>query len=126
MRAGTRTMPRTVSAPGKVNTLGGFTGAVLLAAFALLMASESVQRLVVPVPIAFDQAISSPSWGSIVNGVSMLILGHHHDADHADHHDHGHHDEDHDHDHDHHHDHEPHAGTTTIWCPPICMCSPMR
>ena len=42
---------------GKVNTLGGFTGAVLLAAFALLMASESVQRLVVPVPIAFDQAI---------------------------------------------------------------------
>src|SRR5688572_5440143 len=31
---------------GKVNTLGGFTGAVLLAAFALLMASESVQRLV--------------------------------------------------------------------------------
>ena len=34
---------------GKVNTLGGFTGAVLLAAFALLMASESVQRLVVPV-----------------------------------------------------------------------------
>ena len=32
---------------GKVNTLGGFTGAVLLAGFALLMASESIERLVV-------------------------------------------------------------------------------
>ena len=93
---------------GKVNTLGGFTGAVLLAAFALLMAWESVQRLVVPVPIAFDQAILVAVVGLIVNGVSMLILGHHHDADHAHHHDQGHHDEDHDHDHDHAHDHEPH------------------
>ena len=67
---------------GKVNTLGGFTGAVLLAAFAVLMASESVQRLVVPVPIAFDQAILVAVVGLVVNGVSMLILGHHHDADH--------------------------------------------
>ena len=62
---------------GKVNTLGGFTGAVLLAAFALLMASESVQRLIVPVPIAFDQAIWVAVLGLAVNGVSMLILGHH-------------------------------------------------
>jgi cation diffusion facilitator family transporter len=66
---------------GKVNTLGGFTGAVLLAAFALLMASESVQRLLVPVPIAFDQAILVAVVGLVVNGVSLLILGagHHHD-----------------------------------------------
>jgi cation diffusion facilitator family transporter len=101
---------------GKVNTLGGFTGAVLLAAFALLMVSESVQRLVVPVPIAFDQAIGVAVLGLIVNGVSMLILGHthehghehtheghgheHHDHDHARHHEHEH---DHDHDHDHEH-----------------------
>jgi len=77
---------------GKVNTLGGFTGAVLLAGFALLMASESVQRLVVPVAIAFDQAIWVAVVGLVVNGVSMLILGT------------GHHD--HDHDHDHEHDHE--------------------
>ena len=85
---------------GKVNTLGGFTGAVLLAAFALLMASESVQRLVVPVPIAFDQAILVAVVGLLVNGVSMLILGHRHE--------HGHHDHDHnaDHDHDHEHEHE--------------------
>lgn len=86
---------------GKVNTLGGFTGAVLLAVFALLMASESVQRLVVPVPIAFDQAILVAVLGLVVNGVSMLILGQHH-----------HHDHDHDHDHDEAddaHDHHDHA-----------------
>ncbi|HUQ52016.1 MAG TPA: CDF family Co(II)/Ni(II) efflux transporter DmeF [Gammaproteobacteria bacterium] len=86
---------------GKVNTLGGFTGAILLAAFALLMASESVQRLVVPVAIAFDQAILVAVVGLVVNGVSMLILGHRH----ANEHDHDDHDE-----HDHGlHDHEGHA-----------------
>jgi cation diffusion facilitator family transporter len=105
---------------GKVNTLGGFTGAVLLAAFALLMASESVQRLVVPVAIAFDQAILVAVVGLVVNGVSLLILGtgHHHDQ-HGGHHDHGHHrdhvpvhDHDHgdDHDHDHGHTHQREHG----------------
>jgi cation diffusion facilitator family transporter len=69
---------------GKVNTLGGFTGAVLLAAFALLMVSESVQRLVSPIAIAFDQAIWVAVLGLVVNGVSMLILGHRHDHDHDD------------------------------------------
>jgi cation diffusion facilitator family transporter len=91
---------------GKVNTLGGFTGAVLLAAFALLMASESVQRLVVPVPIAFDQAIWVAVLGLVVNGVSLLILGrdhgHAHGAD--DHHDHAH-----AHEHEHDHEHAPAA-----------------
>lgn len=96
---------------GKVNTLGGFTGAVLLAAFALLMASESVQRLVVPVTIAFDQAIGVAVLGLIVNGLSMLILGHEHGHTHGDG-PHGHgdpahvHDHDHDHDHDHGHAHD--------------------
>jgi len=96
---------------GKVNTLGGFTGAVLLAAFALLMASESVQRLVVPVPIAFDQAIWVAVLGLVVNGVSLLILGrdhgHAHGADDERHEDeaHDHHDHDHAHEHDHEHAH---------------------
>jgi cation diffusion facilitator family transporter len=87
---------------GKVNTLGGFTGAVLLAAFAVLMVSESVQRLVKPVPIAFDQAILVAVVGLIVNGVSMWILS----ASGAHGHDHGHH---HHHDHDEDHDHQHHA-----------------
>jgi cation diffusion facilitator family transporter len=86
---------------GKVNTLGGFTGAVLLAGFALLMVSESLQRLVSPVPIAFDHAILVAVVGLLVNGLSMLILGRDHDHDH----DHGH-DDDHDDDHDH---DEPHG-----------------
>lgn len=102
---------------GKVNTLGGFTGAVLLAAFALLMASESVQRLVAPVPIAFDQAILVAIVGLVVNGVSMLILGsshgHGHSHGHAHEHEHEHEHEhdahDHVHDHDHEDAHRPHA-----------------
>jgi cation diffusion facilitator family transporter len=93
---------------GKVNTLGGFTGAILLAAFAALMVSESVQRLVVPVPIAFDQAILVAVVGLVVNGLSMRILGsshaHGHDHDHDDHH--HDHEQDGDDDHDHSHGHE--------------------
>jgi len=43
---------------GKVNSLGGFTGAVLLAVFATLMAWESTKRVFHPVEIAFNQAIA--------------------------------------------------------------------
>ena len=82
---------------GKVNALGGFTGALLLAVFAVLMAWESVQRFIHPVAIVFDQAIAVAVLGLLVNGVSVLLLGvHDHDHDH----DHGHgHDDSHAHDH---------------------------
>ena len=74
---------------GKVNSLGGYTGAILLVIFALLMVSESVHRLIVPVAISFNQAIGVAILGLIVNGASVFILGH----DGHDHgHDHGHHD----------------------------------
>jgi cation diffusion facilitator family transporter len=73
---------------GKVNALAGFTGAVLLAVFALGMAWESVDRLLDPVPIAFNSAILVAFVGLVVNGGCALIL----DAGHS-------------HDHDHHHDH---------------------
>ena len=78
---------------GKVNALGGFTGAVLLALFALLMAWESVGRLLHPVPIIVDQAILVAVLGLAVNGASVFILrvDDHHDHDnshHAHHHDH--------------------------------------
>jgi len=86
---------------GKINTLGGFTGAVLLAGFALVMVAESVERLAVPLPIAFDQAIFVAVVGLIVNGVSMLILGHDHDHGHEHGHEHADHDQDDDHDHHH-------------------------
>ena len=61
---------------GKVNALGGFTGAVLLVVFALVMAWESLGRIVHPVAIAFDQAILVAIVGLIVNGASVLILDH--------------------------------------------------
>jgi len=75
---------------GKVNALGGFTGAVLLAVFALMMAGGSVERIINPVSIAFNQAIFVAIIGLVVNGASVFILGHegehHHDHDHEDHH----------------------------------------
>ncbi|MGE5527898.1 MAG: CDF family Co(II)/Ni(II) efflux transporter DmeF, partial [Patescibacteria group bacterium] len=60
---------------GKINTLGGFSGAVLLAVFALLMAWESFGRLIQPVQIIFDQAILVALLGLLVNGISVFILG---------------------------------------------------
>ncbi|MDP2653701.1 MAG: CDF family Co(II)/Ni(II) efflux transporter DmeF [Candidatus Omnitrophota bacterium] len=81
---------------GKVNALGGFTGAVLLAVFALMMAWGSVERIIHPVAIAFNQAILVAIIGLMINGASVLILGHEEDQAHGHEH----------HDHDgHHHDH---------------------
>jgi cation diffusion facilitator family transporter len=71
---------------GKVNAFAGYTSAVLLALFALLMAWESVNRLFNPVEIAFNNAIIVAVLGLIVNGASMFILGDHHDHHHADQH----------------------------------------
>ena len=65
---------------GKVNSLGGYTSALLLAGFALYMAVESVTRLMAPVPIAFDGAIIVAFIGLFVNGVSVLILDVRHQA----------------------------------------------
>lgn len=85
---------------GKINTLGGYTGAVLLAGFALVMAIESIGRFIEPVAIAFNQAIFVAVLGLIVNGASVFILGHGHDHDHSHAPESGHH-----HDGKHHHDH---------------------
>ena len=86
---------------GKVNSLGGYTGAILLLIFALMMVYESIHRLLKPEDILYNQAILVAVIGLIVNGASMLILGH----DEHHHHGHDHHGHDH-HGHDHHgHDH---------------------
>ncbi|MDQ8181217.1 CDF family Co(II)/Ni(II) efflux transporter DmeF [Pelagicoccus sp. SDUM812005] len=88
---------------GKVNALGGFTGALLLAGFALMMAWESIERLLNPVEIQFNWAIGVAIVGLVVNGASMFILGdhHHHGHSHSHGHDPKHH---HEHEHSHHHD----------------------
>ena len=75
--------PRFSFATGKVNSLAGFTGAVLLAVFALLMAAESIERLVRPVGIAFNEAIAVAIVGLLVNGLCGVLLQRGHD-----HHDH--------------------------------------
>ena len=59
---------------GKVNSLAGFTGAILLFAFALVMAWKSVDRLSNPVAIAFSEAILVAALGLGVNVVSAFLL----------------------------------------------------
>ncbi len=82
---------------GKVNALGGFAGAVLLGAFAGVMAWESVERLIRgEISISFNEAIIVAVVGLIVNGACALVLGHTHE----------HHGESGEHEHcDHRHDH---------------------
>lgn len=81
---------------GKVNYLGGFASAVALALVALMMILESMQRLIEPQQIHFNEATMVAIIGLIVNVASVFVL---HDSHH---HDHGH---KHAHDHGHHHDH---------------------
>lgn len=88
--------PRFTFGTGKVSVLGGFASAVALAVVALVMAIESLLRLLEPQAIHFNQAIGVAAAGLAVNLASGWMLrdgGRHH---------HGH---DHDHGHHHHHDH---------------------
>jgi cation diffusion facilitator family transporter len=78
----------------KIEVLGGFTSALSLSFVALLMMVESVQRLIKPQPIAYNQALVVAVMGLAVNLFSAWLL---HDDGHAPTHSHGH---DHDHDHD--------------------------
>jgi cation diffusion facilitator family transporter len=84
---------------GKVAVLGAFTSAIILGGIAVFMVSESVNRLLHPLPIHFNEAIAVACLGLTVNIVSALMLrdchGHHHH--HA-------HDEAHAHTDGHHHD----------------------
>ena len=83
----------------KFGVLAGYTSACLLGIAAAFIIYESVKRLIVPVAIAFDEAILVAVIGLVVNVVCVKILdaGHSHGEPEA-------HDHDHDHDH-HHHDH---------------------
>jgi cation diffusion facilitator family transporter len=94
---------------GKINSLAGFTSAVLLLGFAVLMVTESIDRLFNPLVIDFDHALLVATLGLFVNGACAWILmstPHEHGHAHAHEHDRGHH---HQHEHapdqEHHHDH---------------------
>ncbi|MEJ2221651.1 MAG: CDF family Co(II)/Ni(II) efflux transporter DmeF [Desulfobacterales bacterium] len=75
---------------GKVGVLGGFTSAVVLAVIALLIGVESVQRLVSPQPIRFNEAIAVAFVGLVVNVISAFLLQEKHSHHHGHGHDHEH------------------------------------
>jgi cation diffusion facilitator family transporter len=85
---------------GKFGDLAAFTSAIILAMIALLIGYESMDRLLHPIPIAFNQAIPIAVLGLGVNLLSAFLLRDDHD------HHHGHtHEQDHGHGHDHDDDH---------------------
>jgi len=86
----------------KIEVLGSFSSALVLAVIAIAMAVESLRRLVSPEFIQYEPALIVAVVGLVVNLVSALVLqqsapDHHHGHDHShdhghDHHDHGQHD----------------------------------
>jgi cation diffusion facilitator family transporter len=68
---------------GKLGDLAAFTSAIILAIIALFIGYESLERLVNPVAIAFDQAIPIAAAGLLINLLSAYLLRdqheHHHD-----------------------------------------------
>jgi len=75
----------------KVEVLGAYTSAILLIGIAALMTYQSIVRLIVPLPIHYDEAIAIAMIGLGVNALCAWWLRGHHD---------------HSHDHDHAHDHD--------------------
>jgi len=71
---------------GKLGDLAAFASAIVLAMIALLIGYESVDRLIEPVPIAFDQAIPIAVLGLGVNLLSAVLLRDDHEHHHGHHH----------------------------------------
>lgn len=86
----------------KIEVLAGFASAIFLLVVAVLMVAGSVERLMSPAPIHYQDALAIAALGLVVNIACAFILGNAHHHDHADTHHHAHHD--HGHDHAHHHD----------------------
>ena len=92
--------PRFAFGTWKIEILAGFSSAIFLLGVAVMMLVGSVQRLLAPQAIQYQEAIVIAILGLVVNVVCALILGraHHHDHGHSHGHDAGH------HHHEHHHD----------------------
>ena len=84
----------------KIEVLGGFASAIFLLGVAAMMVFGSVERLIAPQPIQYEEAMIVAALGLIVNFICALILN----AANAKPHEHGHHHHDHHHDHHHHQD----------------------
>src|SRR5689334_19217122 len=81
--------PRFTFGTGKVGVLGGFTSAIVLSIIALIIAADSIHRLLVPLAIHFREAIIIAVVGLFVNLLSAFMLkdDHHHHHGHSHHHD---------------------------------------
>ena len=87
--------PRFAFGTWKIEILGGYTSALFLVVVAGFMVYHSVERLLAPTPIHYDQAIGIAVLGLVVNLVCAWLLRdghgqahhHHHHDGHAHHHD---------------------------------------
>ena len=86
--------PRFAFGTWKIEVLAGFASAIFLLCIAGMMVLGSLERLVEPRPIHYQQAMAVAALGLAVNVVCALILGRAHDG------------HDHDHAHAHSHDHD--------------------
>ena len=86
--------PRFAFGTWKIEVLGGYTSAIFLLGVAVVMVVGSIERILSPQPIHYQQAIVVAVLGLGVNIVCALILGgahdHHHHGEHAGDHPHGH------------------------------------
>jgi cation diffusion facilitator family transporter len=87
----------------KIEILGAYSSALLLGVVAIVMAIESIQRLLQPEPIQFGAALVVAFIGLAVNFGSALVLG---TVEHDHGHGHAHGEHEHGHGHGHHHGHE--------------------
>jgi len=74
---------------GKVYALAGFTSGVVLVVVAILLAAESLERLVEQEPVNYAEALPIAILGLLVNGVSAAVLGGGHHYGHGHGHAHG-------------------------------------
>ncbi len=86
--------------PWKIEVLGGYTGAILLLMVAALMFYHSIERLITPGEIHYNETIAIAAVGLVVNLICAWWLrdGHSHHHSHSHHHDH--------HSHSHNHSHQ--------------------
>jgi len=82
--------PRFAFGTWKIEVLGGYTSALFLVVVAVFMVYHSVERLLAPTPIHYDQAILIAVLGLLVNLVSAWLLRGSHDHHHYARHRHGH------------------------------------
>lgn len=98
--------PRFAFGTWKIEILAGFTSAIFLVGVAIMMLVGSIERIISPQPIQYQEAIVIAILGLVVNLVCALILGkaHNHDHGHTHSHTHEHHQHKH-HEHDDEHKH---------------------